>query len=321
MTQSRPATTPKSAPLGSGLVQVSVVHEQAAALMGELPAGVEVIVANPEASDDVDVSGVDFWVPQFLSRGPEPALLARMPKLKVIQLITAGADTWVRRVPEAITLCDGRGIHTVPTSEWTVTAILSYLHDFPHFARAQARGEWSRRVGETLPGKRVLVVGAGDIGEAVAARLAPFGVTLTRVARRARPGVHGVDELPALLPQADIVVIIVPLTPETTGLVDREFLAAMPDGALLVNAARGPIVDSDALTVELTSGRLNAALDVTDPEPLPTEHPLWTTPGILITPHVGGDSTAMAPRVDRLIRDQAARLVRGDEPLNVVLRT
>jgi len=318
MTQSRPATTPKSAPLGSGLVQVSVVHEQAAALMGELPAGVEVTVANPEASDDVDVSGVDFWVPQFLSRGPEPALLARMPKLKVIQLITAGADTWVRRVPNAITLCDGRGIHTVPTSEWTVTAILSYLHDFPHFARAQARGEWSRRVGETLPGKRVLIVGAGDIGEAVAARLTPFGVTLTRVARRARPGVHGVDELPALLPHADIVVIIVPLTPETTGLVDREFLAAMPDGALLVNAARGPIVDSDALTAELTSGRLNAALDVTDPEPLPPGHPWWELPNLLLTPHIGGAVRDVLPRAYALVGDQIRRYTAGEPLINVV---
>ena len=297
---------------------MSVIHEQAAALMGELPAGVEVVVANPEASDGVDVSGVDLWVPQFLSGGPVPAVLARMPKLKVIQLITAGADTWVGRVPEPITLCDGRGIHSVPTSEWTVTAILSYLHEFPHFARAQARGEWSRRVTDEVHGKRVLIVGAGDIGEAIAARLTPFGATLTRVARRARPGVHGVDELPRLLPHADVVVLIVPLTPDTRGLADREFLAAMPDGALLVNASRGPVVVSDALTAELTSGRLNAALDVTDPEPLPPGHPWWELPNLLLTPHVGGAVRSVLPRAYALVGDQIRRYVAGEPLLNVV---
>jgi phosphoglycerate dehydrogenase-like enzyme len=286
--------------------------------MGPLPAGVEVLVADPEGSADVDVSGVDVWVPRFLSRGPEPELLARMPTLKLIQLITAGADTWIGRVPETVTLCDGRGIHSIPTSEWTVTAILARLHEFPHFARAQARGEWSRRVGDDLQGKRVLIVGAGDIGEAVAARLTPFGVSITRVARTARPGAHGVDELPDLLPHADIVVLILPLTSQTRRLADAAFLAAMPDGALLVNASRGPVVDSDALTAELATGRLNAALDVTDPEPLPAGHPWWQMPNVLITPHVGGASRSVLTRAYALVGDQVRRYVAGEPLLNVV---
>ena len=286
--------------------------------MGPLPTSVEVLVADPEGSTDADLSRVEFWVPRFLGRGAHPEVMASMPELKVVQLITAGVDAWLGRLPGGITLCDGRGIHTIPTSEWTVTAILSYLHEFPHFARAQARGEWSRRVTDDVNGKRVLIVGAGDIGEAIAARLTPFGAVMTKVARTARPGVHGVDELPDLLPQADIVIIIVPLTTGTRGMVDATFLAAMPDGSLLVNAARGPIVDSAALTVELTSGRLHAALDVTDPEPLPPGHPWWSLPNVLITPHVGGAVRGVLPRAYALVGDQIRRYVAGEPLENVV---
>lgn len=232
--------------------------------------------------------------------------------------MTAGADTWVGRLPPAVTLCDGQGIHTIPTSEWAVTAALAYLHEFPHFARAQGRGEWSRRVTDEMAGKRVLIVGAGDIGAAVAARLLPFEVTLTRVARTARAGVHGVSELPLLLPNADVVILTVPLTSATTGLVDAAFLAAMPDGSLLVNAARGPVVDSAALTVELASGRLHAALDVTDPEPLPPGHPWWSRPNVLITPHVGGAVRGILPRAYGLVGDQIRRYVSGEPLINVV---
>jgi phosphoglycerate dehydrogenase-like enzyme len=299
-------------------VQVCVVHEQALGLMGEIPAGVDVIVADPEDQPDIDISEVEFWVPRFLSGGPVPALIERMPKLKVVQLITAGADTWVRRLPETITLCDGQGVHTIATSEWTVTAILSFLHEFPHFARAQARGEWSRRVTDEVYGKRVLIVGSGSIGEAVADRLAPLGPTLIRVARSARPGVHGVDELPTLLPQSDVVVLLLPLTAQTRGMVDAEFLAAMPDGALLVNASRGKVVDSDALSAELTSGRLNAALDVTDPEPLPAGHPWYQLPNLLLTPHIGGAGKAVLPRAYALVGDQLRRYVAGEPLQNVV---
>src|SRR5690606_30484559 len=143
-------------------------------------------------------------------------------------------------------------------------------------------------VTDELAGKRVLIVGAGDIGVGVAARLAPFEVSITRVARRPRPGVHGVDELPELLPHADVVALLVPLTDATRGMVDKDFLGRMADGALLVNAARGPVVDTAALTEELSTGRIGAALDVTDPEPLPPDHPLWRMPNVLITPHVAG---------------------------------
>ncbi len=190
--------------------------------------------------------------------------------------------------------------------------------EFPHFAQAQAARRWTFRLTDELAGKRVLIVGAGSIGEAIAARLAPFEVSLTRVARTARDGVHGVDELPSLLPHADIVVLIVPLTEATAGLVDAKFLAAMRDGALLVNAARGAIVDTAALTAEVGSGRIGVATDVTDPEPLPADHPLWTMPNALITPHIGGSVRGFMPRAYRLVGAQLRRFCAGAPLDNIV---
>jgi phosphoglycerate dehydrogenase-like enzyme len=199
-----------------------------------------------------------------------------------------------------------------------VTAILAYLRDFPHFIRAQARGEWAYRPTDELAGKNVLIVGAGDIGEAVAARLAPFEVGLVRVARQARPGVRSVAELPELLPAADVVVLTVPLTAATTGLVDAAFLAAMPDGAVLVNAARGPVVDTGALTAALATGRIGAALDVTDPEPLPADHPLWSMPNVLLTPHTAASVQGTLRRAYGLVGEQVRRYAAGQPLKNVV---
>jgi phosphoglycerate dehydrogenase-like enzyme len=295
-------------------VRVSVAHEYGLELMGELPDGVAVVVA-----PDPDAETV-IWVPTFLGTAPAAEAFDRLGALRVVQLLTAGVDTWVGRVPSQVTLCDARGVHTSATAEWAVTAILAYVRDFPHFARAQARGEWAyRRTGE-LAGKRVLIVGAGSIGEGIADRLRPFEVSLTLVARRARDGVHGVDELPELLPRADIVVLTVPLTDATVGLVDADFLAAMPDGALLVNAARGRVVDTAALTLELAKGRLGAALDVTDPEPLPPGDPLWQLPNVLLTPHVAGSLGGELHRLADAAADELARYAAGEPFAHPVLR-
>jgi phosphoglycerate dehydrogenase-like enzyme len=164
----------------------------------------------------------------------------------------------------------------------------------------------------------VLVVGAGDLGRELKRRLDTFDVTTTMVARQARDGVHGIDELPGLLPDHDAVVLMVPVTPATIGMVDAAFLAAMPDGAILVNGARGVVVDTDALLAELRSGRLRAALDVTDPEPLPEGHPLWTAPGLLLTPHVAGSVTGHRERAYAVVAAEVARFAAGKEPENLV---
>jgi phosphoglycerate dehydrogenase-like enzyme len=259
-----------------------------------------------------------FWVPPFLKLAPEPSALARLERLEVVQLLSAGAERWIGRLPDGVILCDARGVHSSSTSEWAVTAILSFLRDFPYFARMQERGEWATRFTDELAGKHVLIVGAGAIGDAIAARLAPFEVSISMVARTARPGVHGVAELPELLHAADVVVLIVPLTASTTGMVDADFLARMRDGALLVNAARGPVVDTDALVVEVAKGRLGAALDVTEPEPLPPGHPLWSMPNVLLTPHVAGSVGGLLKRAYGLVGDQIRRRAAGEHLVNEV---
>ncbi|HEX7746800.1 MAG TPA: 2-hydroxyacid dehydrogenase [Micromonosporaceae bacterium] len=301
-----------------------IPHEEGRALMGDLPAGSTVEVAPAPDRLPSDPAGVRFWVPPFLAQAESVTLAAAMPELRVVQLLSAGADTWVGRLPEPVTLCDARGVHDSSTAEWVVAAMLSYLREFPGFARAQARREWAYAdfaPTDELAGKRVLIVGAGSIGAALHARLAPFEVAVTQVARTARPaeGVHGVAELPGLLPVADVVVLIVPLTGQTRGLVDAAFLAAMPDGALLVNAARGPVVDTDALVAEVSTGRIGAALDVTDPEPLPVDHPLWERPNVLLTPHVAGSVRGLLPRAYQLAGQQVRRFAAGEPLINQVV--
>jgi phosphoglycerate dehydrogenase-like enzyme len=300
-------------------VKVWIPHDVGLSLVGAPPAGVTIeVYAGERTGLPSDPATVEFWTPPFLSSGSTTSMIEKMPGLRVVQLLSAGADAWVDRLPPDVTLCDARGVHDSSTSEWTVAAILAYLREFPLFIRAQERREWAYRWSGELAGKRVLIVGAGSIGAAITRRLAPFDVSVTLVARHAREGVHGVDELPALLPAADVVVLVVPLTRATTGLVDAAFLAAMPDGALLVNAARGPVVDTAALTAELASGRLAAVVDVTDPEPLPADHPLWEMPNFLLTPHVAGSVEGLLPRAYRLVADQLRRYAGGEPLENVV---
>jgi phosphoglycerate dehydrogenase-like enzyme len=202
-----------------------------------------------------------------------------------------------------------------------VTLILSSLRGIPDFVRSAQRGEWDGRRRDSLADRTVLIVGYGSVGEAVERRLAGFECDVRRVARRARDGVDPFESLPSLVPHADVVVLLVPMTDETRRLVDAGFLSRMRDGALLVNVSRGPVVDTDALLAEVVNGRLRAALDVTDPEPLPPDHALWTCPNVLVSPHVGGNSTAFLPRARRLVAEQLARFAAGEPLVNVVSRT
>lgn len=292
--------------------------------MGELPPDVTVEVCEHADRLPSEAAGVRVWVPPFLGGSDATALLRELPDLAVVQLLSAGADAWAGRTPPGVTLCDARGVHDPSTAEWVVAAVLAQLRAFPTFVRAQAERRWANEGNlptDELTGKRVLIVGAGAIGTAVRDRLAPFEVSFTLVARTARPeqGVHGVEELPRLLPEADVVIVIVPLTDQTRGLIDKDFLAAMPDGALLVNAARGPVAHTEALVTELATGRISAALDVTDPEPLPADSPLWTMPNVLLTPHVAGSVRGLLPRAYRLVGDQVRRFAAGQPLINTVV--
>ena len=267
----------------------------------------------PESADEVA-----FYVLAYRFRPEDGEALATLPNLKVVQTLTAGVEHIRGYVPEGVLLCNGRGIHDTSTAELAVGLIVASLRGIPEFVRAQEHAQWAPERRQSLADKRVLIVGYGQIGEAIEARVTPFEAEVTRVARSARDGVHAIEELPELLPEADIVVLIVPGTDETIGLFDAPMLARMKDDALLVNVSRGPVVDTDALLAELRSERLHAALDVVDPEPLPSDHPLWGAPNLLLVPHVGGNSTAMEPRARKLVREQLHRFAAGEPLANVM---
>lgn len=285
-----------------------------AALVGEVP-GLTILSGSQPA--DV-LARVEVYVPRFLADGPATDVMAGLTGLKVLQLATAGAEAWTGAVPSGVTMATARGAHGKATAEWAVGALIAVLREFPGFVLAQAEQRWTQHRTDMLAGRAALVLGAGDLGTEVRTRLEAFGVSVTMVARSARDGVRAIDTLPDLLPHHDVVIVMVPLTEATTGLVDAAFLAAMPDGAVLVNAARGKVVDTDALVAELRSGRLRAALDVTEPEPLPAGHPLWDAPGVFITPHIGGSTSGAAERAAAVVRSQLERYVDGTALENVV---
>lgn len=305
------------------------------ALHSLLPADIslELIPSHPDREIDIE-----FWIAPPLTSHCE----RQWPWLRgvrVVQASVAGVEALLRMLPRNVTLCDGRGIHTIAVAEWAVTAVLASLKYLPFYDDLRCSAVWSRRkeaedryralhatdrrfypvvLNEELHGQQVLIVGYGSIGQAIEERLRPFGAEITRVARTAREGVHPVSELPSLLPAADIVVLIVPGTSKTTGLIGAREIALMKQGALLVNAARGPVVDTDALLAALQSNRIRAALDVTEPEPLPDGHPLWSAPNLLLTPHIASSTPAFMVRAMELAAAQVGRYLRGEPLENIV---
>lgn len=282
-----------------------------------MPDGVEMHLVPREGSLPAEFYEAEFLVPPYGSRRVLEALPA-MRQLRVIQANSSGVEWLLPHVPAGVTVCNAKGTRDVVVSEWVVAAILAMTKDLPHWHRRQEAGAWEPTLLNELAGAQALIVGYGSIGRAVEDRLAPFEVSVERIARRPRPGVHGIDRLAEQLPLADIVVLLLPSTPATDGVFDRVMLERMKPGALLVNAGRGTAVDTNALVDVVRSGRIRAALDVTDPEPLPGDHPLWSLPGALLTPHLAGDSEAAERRVYRLVGEQVARYVRGEPLVNVV---
>ncbi|MDQ0894363.1 2-hydroxyacid dehydrogenase [Agromyces ramosus] len=290
--------------------------------LGPVPAGAEVVVWDFESPPPA--AHLDLVVPPYMGASARLGALAAVTT-RLVQSQSIGYDDVPAALPPGHVFANAASVHETSTAELTLALVLAAQRGIPDFVRAAAEGRWAPARHESLADRRVLLLGYGGVGRAIEARLAPFEVQLVRVASRARDDetghVHGIDELPELLPTADIVIVGVPLSDATTGLVDDAFLSAMPDGALLVNIARGRVADTDAILDHATRGRLRFALDVTDPEPLPSGHPLFALPHVLISPHVGGASTAMMPRMARLLRTQIERMLRGEEPLNVVLRS
>jgi phosphoglycerate dehydrogenase-like enzyme len=265
---------------------------------------------------------LDLLVPGYMGK---PKALAALEGVDVglVQSQSIGYDGIADVLPGGVVFANAAGVHETSTAELALGMMISSQRGMTDFVRNQPSGTWDNSQRPSLADRRVMLVGYGGVGKAIEARLLPFETQVTRMASREREDaggkILGIDSLYEQLPLHEIVVVSVPLSEQTRQLVDRKFLAAMPDGALLVNVARGQVADTEALLAETSSGRLRAALDVTDPEPLPADHPLWTTPGVLITPHVGGASSAMFPRMVRLVRKQIGLLLDGKEPVNVVL--
>jgi phosphoglycerate dehydrogenase-like enzyme len=303
---------------GSGTVLIWVPTEPVAEELAGLDGATVQVVAPTGATLPQSAARVEFYVPAFFPPPEAVTAMDHMPMLRVVQTLTAGFDKVRPHVPAGAVLCNARGAHDASTAEWVVGAAVAALRQFPYFAVEQAAGRWSYRFTDTLAGKRVLIVGYGSIGQAVERRLAAFDVEIRRVARSARDGVSPESDLPGLLPDADVVILLAPVTKQTIGMVDAAFLARMKDGALLINAARGVLVVTDDLVAELRAGRLSAAVDVTDPEPLPPDHPLWTLPNVLITPHIGASNPYSLGMANKLVRAQAERYIAGQPLANVI---
>lgn len=267
--------------------------------------------------DTAPIREARFYVPSYMAGEWAFEVMAEFPHLEVCQLPTAGYEHALEHLPAGVTLCNAAGVHDASTAELVVGLILTRLRRLDDMARAMPRGEFLHDRFDALADKSVVVVGAGGIGQALRRRLEGFECDVVLVGRTARDGVHARDDLDALIPEADVVVLALPLDDSSRCMVDAGFLARMKDGALLVNVARGGIVDTDAMLTE--AGRLNFALDVTDPEPLPADHPLWRTPGVFISPHVGGNTSAFLPRVGRLVTDQVRRWQSGAPLRNVIV--
>ncbi|NYG54583.1 NAD(P)-dependent oxidoreductase [Nocardioides perillae] len=300
------------------LVPTRELHEAVRAL--GVPAGVALLCDEEPHGRDAEVTA---WVAPYATAGALTEV-ERFSALRLVQLQSAGYDGLPGLVPPGAVLANASGVHDAATAEHAVGLVLASLRGIPEAVHAQADATW-----RPMPGRRaladssVLVLGAGSIGRALARRLLALEARVTGVASRARADevlgqVHGPESLPDLLPHQHVVVVLLPLTDDTRGTVDDAFLAQLPDDALVVNVARGAVVDTDAVLAH--AGRLRFALDVTDPEPLPDGHPLWSAPGVLVTPHVAGGTTAMLPRMAALVHDQLGRLAAGDPPAHVVAR-
>jgi phosphoglycerate dehydrogenase-like enzyme len=298
-------------------VEVWIPDQAGHDAVGELPPDVSLRLIPRDGELPEAILAAEFLTPGAGDRRIRE-LLVQMSGLRVVQTLSAGVDWLLPSIPEGVTLCDAAGTRDVPVSEWVLAAILASMKELGALRDGQREHVWEWRTSSELAGSTVMILGYGSIGAAVEQRLAPFDVEVIRVARRARAGVHPVEELQSLLGLADIVVVLLPLTPATSGLLDAELLGRMRPGALLVNAARGPIVDTGALLELLRDKRIRAALDVTDPEPLPADHPLWDAPGLLLTPHLAGDTLAAERRAFALVGEQVRRYVRGEPLANVV---
>ena len=310
------------------MITVSVPSQEVADRIGEVGPDARLVIWDPSHSDPPVDERERITIACLAHRTGGRAVygrLAQCPDLRVIQIPSAGYEHVVPFVPPGVSLANARGVHDTRTAEMALLLALASQRDLPRYVEAQSRRAWEpNELSPSLADRRTLVVGYGSIGAAIGARLVACEAKVTGVARSARTApdgtvVHAFEDLPALLPAAEIVFIVTPLDDTTRHMVDADFLAALPDGALVVNVARGGVVHTDALVAEVESGRLRAALDVTDPEPLPADHPLWSAPGVIVSPHIAGFAQLTDRRYTDLVHAQIKARRHGDDPVNFVM--
>jgi phosphoglycerate dehydrogenase-like enzyme len=301
------------------LVSNEPEDEPGAAMLADLP-DARVVRYDPDVSLGPEHQDARVLIPPYRRSRRAVPLASQLPSLRLVAVLSAGADRWLGELPDGVELADCKGAHGASVAEWAVAAILCVYRGFPDLVAAQQRREWAHRkvAARSIVGARALIIGAGDVGTAIAERLHALGAAPTLVARRSREGVRSGAELPDLIGCHDIMILAAPVTDHTRRMADSDFLAAMPDGALLVNCGRGELVDTPALLGELHSQRLRAALDVTDPEPLPEDHPLWSAPGVFITPHVARTVEGQAETAYGVVYEQVAAHLAGRTPPNLV---
>jgi phosphoglycerate dehydrogenase-like enzyme len=283
-----------------------------------LPAGITHLPSDGIAPAASDLDAIEFYVPRYMGGPAAIAMIPEMKSLKVIQSPNAGVDDVLKIRPEGVTLCNAAGVHDASTAELAVALSIASRRGFAAFARDQVDQRWGHERMSSLTDSNIAIVGYGNIGKTIAQMLGNFEVTITAFSKSGRDGALTLDHFDRLLPTFDVIILIVPLNDQTHHLMNATRLAAMKDGSALINVARGPVVDTDALIAELNSGRITAGLDVTDPEPLPVGHPLWSAKNVIITPHVGGDSAAFIPRGRKLVEEQLARYASGQPLLHIV---
>ena len=285
-----------------------------------LPAGITHLPSDGIAPAASDLDAIEFYVPRYMGGPAAIAMIPEMKSLKVIQSPNAGVDDVLKIRPEGVTLCNAAGVHDASTAELAVALSIASRRGFAAFARDQVDQRWGHERMSSLTDSNIAIVGYGNIGKTIAQMLGNFEVTITAFSKSGRDGALTLDHFDRLLPTFDVIILIVPLNDQTHHLMNATRLAAMKDGSALINVARGPVVDTDALIAELNSGRITAGLDVTDPEPLPVGHPLWSAKNVIITPHVGGDSAAFIPRGRKLVEEQLARYASGQPLLHIVAK-
>jgi phosphoglycerate dehydrogenase-like enzyme len=283
------------------------------------PDGIARLSPRTTPLESADLSEITFYVPSYMGGRTALEFSKKMPNLKVLQMPNAGYDDAMEFMRPGMTLCNGRGIHDASTAELAVGLTIASLRGFPTFVRSQDKGEWNHAKFHSINDKKIGIVGFGSIGQTIARNLSGFDVEVIGFSKSGRDGSVTMDKFDSYLPSLDVVILILPLNDESRGLFGADRLALMKDGALLVNVARGPIVDTSALIAELNSGRISAALDVTDPEPLPAGHPLWSAKNVFIAPHVGGNTSAFEPRARKLVESQLQRIADGQPLANIIV--